>query len=196
MITMTLIYLQWRSDDYNPVLLTPFSLHTQSPARDAVGRNWKVGRVTFTTRPWPRPLLRLTGVTCERTDGQPKARSRSFNKFVSPVSQHRRRVAVPTVVVMALCIDRSIVVVCIWIVYSTPSSILLWASALCIRLYNNPAPVIRSMQFHYCTVSNPGTGADDAFVLKRCVLRNATWPSHSRPAIAAGARQFQICFLP
>ena len=60
--------------------------------------------------------------------------------------------------------------------------------------YNNPAPVIRSMQFHYCTVSNPGTGADDASQ-KRCVLRNATWPSHSRPAIAAGARHFQICFL-
>ncbi len=64
------------------------------------------------------------------------------------------------------------------------------------KFYNNPAPVIRFMQFHYCTVSNPGTGADDAFVLKRCVLRNATWPSHSRPAIAAGARHFQICFLP
>ncbi len=31
------------------------------------------------------------------------------------------------------------------------------------KFYNNPAPVIRSMQFHYCTVSNPGTGADDAF---------------------------------
>ena len=61
--------------------------------------------------------------------------------------------------------------------------------------YSNPAPV-RSMQFHYCTVSNPGTGADDAFVLKRCVLRNATWPSHSRPAIAAGARHFQLCFRP
>ena len=30
------------------------------------------------------------------------------------------------------------------------------------KFYNNPAPVIRSMQFHYCTVSNPGTGADDA----------------------------------
>ena len=38
---------------------------------------------------------------------------------------------------------------------------------LFVRFYNNPAPVIRSMQFHYCTVSNPGTGADDAFVLKR-----------------------------
>ena len=43
------------------------------------------------------------------------------------------------------------------------------------------------MQFHYCTVRNPGTGADDAFVLKRGVWRNATWPSHSRPAIAASA---------
>ena len=40
---------------------------------------------------------------------------------------------------------------------------------LFVRFYNNPAPVIRSMQFHYCTVSNPGTGADDAFVLKRGV---------------------------
>ncbi len=81
-------------------------------------------------------------------------------------------------------------------VHKKTTVILMWASALCIRLYNNPAPVIRSMQFHYCTVSNPGTGADHAFVLKRCVLRNATWPSHSRPAIAAGARHFQICFLP
>ena len=60
-----------------------------------------------------------------------------------------------------------------------------------IRFNGNPAPVIRFMQFHYCTVSNPGTGADDAFVLKRGVWHNATWPSHSRPAIAAGARQFQ-----
>ena len=25
--------------------------------------------------------------------------------------------------------------------------------------YNNPAPVIRSTQFHYCTVSNPGSAA-------------------------------------
>ena len=48
--------------------------------------------------------------------------------------------------------------------------------------------------FIYCTDSNPGTGADDAFVLKRGVWRNATWPSHSRPAIAASARHFQICF--
>ena len=49
----------------------------------------------------------------------------------------------------------------------------------------------------YCTISNPGTGAaDDAFVLKRGVWRNATWPSHSRPAIAASARLFQICFSP
>ena len=45
-------------------------------------------------------------------------------------------------------------------------------------------------------ISNPGTGADDIFVLKRGVWRNATWPSHSRPAIAASARHFQICFLP
>ena len=42
--------------------------------------------------------------------------------------------------------------------------------------YNNPAPLNGSMQFHYCTDSNPGTGADDAFVLKRGVWRNATWP--------------------
>ena len=52
------------------------------------------------------------------------------------------------------------------------------------------------MQFHYCTDSNPGTGADNAFVLKRGVWRNATWPSHSWPAIAASARHFHICFLP
>ena len=65
-----------------------------------------------------------------------------------------------------------------------------------IRFYNNPALLNGSMQFHYCTVSNPGTGADDAFVLKRGVWRNAIWPSHSRPAIAASARHFQICFLP
>ena len=62
--------------------------------------------------------------------------------------------------------------------------------------YNNPAPLNGSTQFHYCTDSNPGTGADDAFVLKRGVWRNATWPSHNQPAIAASARHFQICFLP
>ena len=62
--------------------------------------------------------------------------------------------------------------------------------------YNNPAPLNGSTQFHYCTDSNPGTGADDAFVLKRGLWRNATWPSHSRPAIAASARHFQICFSP
>ena len=45
--------------------------------------------------------------------------------------------------------------------------------------YNNPAPLNGSTQFHYCTDSNPGTGADDAFVLKRGVWRNATWPSHT-----------------
>ena len=80
--------------------------------------------------------------------------------------------------------------------HTTFSFQLLCEQVLFVRFYNNPAPVIRFMQFHYCTVSNPGTAADDAFVLKRCVLRNATWPSHSRPAIAAGARHFQICFLP
>ena len=72
----------------------------------------------------------------------------------------------------------------------------MWASALCIRFYINPAPLNGSTQFHYCTESNPGTGADDTFVLKRGVWRNATWPLHSRPAIAASARHFQICFLP
>ena len=40
---------------------------------------------------------------------------------------------------------------------------------LFVRFYSNPASVNRSMQFHYCTISNPGTGADDAFVLKRCM---------------------------
>ena len=40
---------------------------------------------------------------------------------------------------------------------------------LFVRFNGNPAPVIRFMQFHYCTVSNLGTGADDAFVLKRSV---------------------------
>ena len=34
-------------------------------------------------------------------------------------------------------------------------------------VYNNPALLNGSTQFHYCTDSNPGTGADDAFVLKR-----------------------------
>ena len=71
-----------------------------------------------------------------------------------------------------------------------------WASALCICFYINPALLNGSTQFHYCTDSNPGTGADDTFVLKRGVWRNATWPSHSRPATAASARHFQICFLP
>ena len=69
------------------------------------------------------------------------------------------------------------------------------ASALCICFCINPAPLNGSTQFHYCTDSNPGTGADDAFVLKPGVWRNATWPLHSRPAIAASARHFQICFL-
>ena len=35
-------------------------------------------------------------------------------------------------------------------------------------------------------ITVPGTGADDAFVLKHCV------PFTSRPAIAVGARQFQV----
>ena len=51
-------------------------------------------------------------------------------------------------------------------------------------------------QRNYCTDSNPGTRADDVFVLKRGVWHNATWPLHSRPAIATSARHFQICFLP
>ena len=45
--------------------------------------------------------------------------------------------------------------------------------------------------------SDGGPGfLDPGFVLKRGVWRNATWPSHSRPAIAASARLFQICFSP
>ena len=66
---------------------------------------------------------------------------------------------------------------------------------LFVYVYNNPAPLNGSTQFHYCTDSNPGTRADDAFVSKRGVWRNATWPSHSQPAIAATARHFQICFF-
>ena len=80
--------------------------------------------------------------------------------------------------------------------YLNVGKFLVWASALCICFYINPALLNGSTQFHYCTDSNPGTGADDAFVLKRGVWRNATWPLHSRPAIAASARHFQICFLP
>ena len=72
----------------------------------------------------------------------------------------------------------------------------MWASALCICFYINPALLNGSTQFHYCTDSNPGTGADDVFVLKRGVWCNATWPLHSWPAIAASARHFQICFSP
>ena len=72
----------------------------------------------------------------------------------------------------------------------------MWASALCIRSTIIPPLLTDPQQFHYCTDSNPGTGADDAFVLKRGVWRNATWPSHSRPAIAASERHFQICFSP
>ena len=72
----------------------------------------------------------------------------------------------------------------------------MWARALCIRYTIIPPLLTDLQQFHYCTDSNPGTGADDAFVSKRGVWRNATWPLHSRPAIAASARHFQICFLP
>ena len=72
----------------------------------------------------------------------------------------------------------------------------MWASALYIRFTVILPLLTDPQQFHYCTDSNPGTGADDAFVLKHGVRRNATWPSHSRPAIAASARHFQICFLP
>jgi len=72
----------------------------------------------------------------------------------------------------------------------------MWASALCIRFAIIRPLLTDPQQFHYCTDSNPGTGADDAFVLKHGVWRNATWPSHSRPAIAASARLFQICFSP
>ena len=69
--------------------------------------------------------------------------------------------------------------------------------ALCIRFTIIPPLLTDPQQFHYCIDSNPGTGADDAFVLKRGVWRNATWPSHSRPAIAASAaRHFQICYSP
>ena len=40
---------------------------------------------------------------------------------------------------------------------------------LFVRFNGNPVPVFRAMQFHYCTVSNPGIGGDDAFVSKRGV---------------------------
>ena len=62
--------------------------------------------------------------------------------------------------------------------------------------YNNPVPLNGSTQFHYCTDSNLGTGADDAFVLMRGVWHNATLISHSRLAIAASARHFQMFFSP
>ena len=70
-----------------------------------------------------------------------------------------------------------------------------WASALC-TFYNNPAPLNGVNAISLLYFSNPGTGADDAFVLKHGVWCNVTWPSHSRPAIAASARLFQICFSP
>ena len=58
--------------------------------------------------------------------------------------------------------------------------IYMWASALCIRSTIIRPLLTEPQQFHYCTDSNPGTEADDAFVLTRGVWRNATWPSHSR----------------
>ena len=39
----------------------------------------------------------------------------------------------------------------------------MWASALCKHFNCNPARIIRSVKFHYCAISNTGTGADDAF---------------------------------
>ena len=36
-------------------------------------------------------------------------------------------------------------------------------------LYQTPAPVIISLQSHYCAASKPGTGADDVFVSKHCM---------------------------
>ena len=47
--------------------------------------------------------------------------------------------------------------------------ILVSECSFCTRVNGNPTLVIRFMQFHYCTVSNPGTRADNAFVLKRSV---------------------------
>ena len=67
---------------------------------------------------------------------------------------------------------------------------------LFVRFYNNPAPLNGSMQFHYCTLVTREPEQTTLFVLKRGVWRNVTWPLHSRPAIAASARHFQICFLP
>ena len=67
---------------------------------------------------------------------------------------------------------------------------------LFVRFYNNPAPLNGSMQFHYCTLVTREPEQTTLFVLKRGVWRNATWPSHNRPAIAASARLFQICFSP
>ena len=71
-----------------------------------------------------------------------------------------------------------------------------WASALC-TFYNNPAPLNGSMQFHYCTlVTWEPEQTTLLFWSAACGVTDATWPSHSRPAIAASARLFQICFSP
>ena len=49
--------------------------------------------------------------------------------------------------------------------------------------------------FINCTASKPGTGADNAFLLKHYICRNLTQPSHNQLAIA-GAHQVQIYFPP
>ena len=69
---------------------------------------------------------------------------------------------------------------------------------LFVRFYNNPTPLNGSMQFHYCTlVTREPEQTTLLFWSAACGWRNATWPSHSRPAIAASARRlFQICFSP
>ena len=45
----------------------------------------------------------------------------------------------------------------------------MWGSALCIRFNGSPAPVIRFMQFHYCTVGNRSRWCFSPFGLKRCM---------------------------
>ena len=72
----------------------------------------------------------------------------------------------------------------------------MWASALCIRFTIIPPRLTDQRNFITVLMSNTGTRADNAFVLKRGVWRYTTWPSHSRPAIATSVRHFQICFSP
>ena len=66
-----------------------------------------------------------------------------------------------------------------------------WASALCIRFTIIPPRLTDPHSFITVLIVTR-----DAFVLKRGVWRNTTWPSHSRPAIAASTCHFQICFSP